>query len=710
VFSFLARKLFGNEDMSMIIFNRKASFQYQYWDMFIKYLMHQFPMSISGALFNWQLTFRSAIETAYFGMRVPDFPLLLMVLGFGWQLQADRKRCLALVVLFIISGLGLAVYLNMPDPQPRERHYVFTGATSVMAIWMGMGVTGLIRSVSGWFPQSFPEVIRDRVMPALMAAIGLSVPIWFLVGYPLMDEYSGDFSVRYSNFAKHDRKYDTVGYDYAYNILQSCDKDAVLFTNGDNDTFPLWYLQEVVGVRKDVRVINLSLLNTDWYIQQLRDNAPKMPMSQNYTDEWIVDALCGSTLESLIKSGRIDLTANGTPYNDEGRVVGWETKEVLGGRVDSVFAEMKNGRVVRGILGVPVSGSMVVKQYGKADWDTIPNAEIANSLTGVSFPGITWNLPASPEYRVLRVQDVMVYKIIDWVKWQRPIYFAVTVSSDNLIGLDKYLRMEGMVLRVSKQADTTYVEGRGAYSLDIRRSMHNLDHVYQMRNMLDQRMYKDDNMLKLISNYRSAYLRLAEKQIETGDTTGAITTLTKFNKNLPLDWRGAYYGATVARRGGEQMHKMAQDYAVLASTLLRREIPTLYIFDAYTLERVRMTAQLLRYSGKEKEAAELLLAAEPSVQRPSLYSGISEVDRIGLFFEAATIYEQNKNFARAREMLDRCNSLMMAMPNTQETNQEFMRVFRTDAMTFAGEVTRRLSQLEQQSRGVGGTRDTAATP
>lgn len=698
LFDFLARKQYGNEDMSMIIFSRKASMQYQFWDMFIKYLLHQFPMSISGALFDWKLTFRSAMEVSYFGMRVPDFPLLLMFLGLGWHFNADRKRFFGMLALFIISGLGLVIYLNMPDPQPRERHYVFTGAISVMAIWMGMGVTGLIRTASSWLPASVPEWLRTKFLPVLMALIGFAVPVWFLLGYPLVDEYSGDFSVRYSNFVKHDRRYDTVGYDYAYNILQSCDKDAVLFTNGDNDTFPLWYVQEVAGVRKDVRVVNLSLLNTDWYIQQLRDNEPKLPMSASWTNDWITNTLCGNTLESLISSGRIDLTPNGTPYDENGRVVGWVTKPVTAGRVDSAYIELKNGEIRRGIVGVPVTGNTVLKEYGKAAWDTIPDAEVRVRLIGQSFPGITWDMPASPEYRVLRVQDVMIFKILDWVKWQRPVYFAVTVASDNLIGLDKYLRMEGMVLRITNQVDSTYMEGRGSYALDIERSKHNLDNVYQIRNMMDQRIYKDDNMLKLVSNYRSAYLRLAEKQIDTGDTLGARETLVKFNQRLPRDWRGAYYGATVARRGGAQLDSLTQGYLREASQALLNELPTMHVFDIYSLERVRMTAQLLRSTGQEQEAIRLLLATDPYLQKPSPLSGISSADRIGLFFEASTIYDQVGDIQNAREMLERCRNLLMVIPNTAEANQEFARTFRTDAMTLAGEVNRRIADLEQRAR------------
>jgi len=258
--------------------------------------------------------------------------------------------------------------------------------------------------------------------------------------------------------------------------------------------------------------------------------------------------------------------------------------------------------------------------------------------------------------------------------------------------------MEGMVLRITNQVDSTYMEGRGSYALDIERSKHNLDNVYQIRNMMDQRIYKDDNMLKLVSNYRSAYLRLAEKQIDTGDTLGARKTLVKFNQRLPRDWRGAYYGATVARRGGAQLDSLTQGYLREASQALLNELPTMHVFDIYSLERVRMTAQLLRSTGQEQEAIRLLLATDPYLQKPSPLSGISSADRIGLFFEASTIYDQVGDIQNAREMLERCRNLLMVIPNTAEANQEFARTFRTDAMTLAGEVNRRIADLEQRAR------------
>jgi tetratricopeptide (TPR) repeat protein len=162
----------------------------------------------------------------------------------------------------------------MQDPQPRERDYVFVGAFATFAVWMGMGAADLVGAAG-----------RGRWARAVAAVALLLIPV----------------GAAASGFRAHDRTGDSIAHDYAYNILQTCDRDAVLFTNGDNDTFPLWYLQEVEGVRRDVRVVNLSLLNTSWYIRQLRDFPPRLPIPLSDAE---VEALCANTADAIERTGR----------------------------------------------------------------------------------------------------------------------------------------------------------------------------------------------------------------------------------------------------------------------------------------------------------------------------------------------------------------------------------------------------------------------
>ena len=268
---FLNREQYGADSQLLGMLSARADRAYQFWDLQTKYFLQQFP-------FPWleqTLVFRRATEPTPHPIAVSFLPYLLGLGGLLWQAQRDLRRWAGVMALFLIMGVGLSLYLNMPDPQPRERHYVFGGMFFAFALWMGLGWTGLVV----WLGERIPW--RGTVVVGALA--GLALPVG--MGARL--------------FHEQDRTGDYIAYDYAYNMLQSCDEGAILFTNGDNDTFPLWFLQEVEGLRRDVRVVNLSLLNTNWYIKQLRDREPKieMPIDDTFIDSTLTD----TTYEDLIE-------------------------------------------------------------------------------------------------------------------------------------------------------------------------------------------------------------------------------------------------------------------------------------------------------------------------------------------------------------------------------------------------------------------------
>ncbi|HLR32148.1 MAG TPA: DUF2723 domain-containing protein, partial [Fodinibius sp.] len=194
-------------------------------------------------------------------------PFLLGLFGMIFHFQNDWKRALSVLVLFIMTGLAIIVFLNQTPMEPRERDYAYVGSFFAFSIWIGMGSIGLLEIVSEYLTSG--KLASYTVIAALFFASPLLMGI--------------------QNFNDHDRSERYVAPDYAYNLLQSTAPNSILFTNGDNDTFPLWYAQEVEGVRTDVRVVNLSLLQTDWYIKQLRDQwsheSPPLPIS--YSDDEI---------------------------------------------------------------------------------------------------------------------------------------------------------------------------------------------------------------------------------------------------------------------------------------------------------------------------------------------------------------------------------------------------------------------------------------
>jgi hypothetical protein len=275
-----------------------------------------------------------------------------------------------------------------------------------------------------------------------------------------------------ANFQSHNRAGNYVAWDYSYNLLQSCEPNGILFTNGDNDTFPLWYLQEVEKVRTDVTVANLSLLNTGWYIKQLRDLRRTATLEGKERE-----------LESFldISDGQISKISTG--------LTRWEKKNVR--------------------IMVPKD---IENEKGYIEWEVKPTyANIA-----------------------LRVQDLMILRILNDSKWKYPVYFAVTVPASNRVGLEKFLEMEGLVYRVQSHEVNYPQDPINADRMedllvsDVSRQIwdggfSNKDwqdaeggiwsrgpsDSYLFRNMGNNDIYYNKQVIRLMQNYRSAYMQLA---------------------------------------------------------------------------------------------------------------------------------------------------------------------------------------------------------
>jgi Tfp pilus assembly protein PilF len=221
------------------IFPRVAPWSFQF-AMFFRYFVDQYVLS--GKL----------------GVLGGTIPIAIGLFGAAMHAVREKKGFAVQFVTFGITSLGLLVYLNFTDHEVRERDYFYTSAFQFFAVWIGMGLAFLIE----WAHEKWPAMARKETLgTACVAAVALSL-------FPL-----GHY------WYTHDRRGFYVARDYAYNMLAPLGKNAFVFTNGDNDTFPLWYIQQGENFRKDVRVINLSLLNTDWYIRELRDEDPKVPTS-----------------------------------------------------------------------------------------------------------------------------------------------------------------------------------------------------------------------------------------------------------------------------------------------------------------------------------------------------------------------------------------------------------------------------------------------
>ncbi len=234
----LERKQYGQMNM----FVRRAPWSVQLNKEFWRYFVRQWPLFQTTRLWGTLL------------------PLLLGVVGCWWQFRRDKKSWLYIGSFFMLSTGGLIVFLNFSDHEVRDRDYFFQSGYHAYALWIGMGIAWVIE----WVRESFAAGTATRRWATIATAVLLAAQTPLLIG---------------NLWYTHDRRGNYVARDYAYNMLAPLKPHSFIFTNGDNDTFPLWYIQQVEGFRKDVRIANLSLLNTDWYIRQLRDEEPKVPIT-----------------------------------------------------------------------------------------------------------------------------------------------------------------------------------------------------------------------------------------------------------------------------------------------------------------------------------------------------------------------------------------------------------------------------------------------
>ncbi len=398
------------------------------------------------------------------------------------------------------------MYQNQQEPQPRERDYFYVGAYFVFAAWISIGVVALTDLTKKFKNRGG---MQTGLTVGLLGVCALAIP---------------GRSVQL-NYNETDRSGNFVAWDYSYNMLQSCDKDAILFTNGDNDTFPLWYLQDVEGIRRDVRIVNLSLVNTNWYIKQMKakpyfKEALAVPIS--FSDKAI----------------------------DNLQPVMWETRQ----------------------LDLPVPPEAMTK-YGGADTNVTRTGKISFTMRHTLEIGGT---------RAIRVQDIMIRDILFTNQWKRPICFAVTCSPDSKIGLEEYLWFQGLAWRLEPRKINR--EDLGLNRDVLEQNLLQEPKVfstgpqlgYQFRGINDPHVQYDENTTRLMLNYRSAFIRLAMyyMNVEPNPTKGMAILDRMENliprSKIPMAWELMSDIANIYHRFG-RMDKF-NEYAGELETTARQLI------------------------------------------------------------------------------------------------------------------------------------------
>jgi len=409
--AFLERKQYGQQSMIARMFYRRGTWASQF-----------------GA--KERMGFWGFFREQFMEKKLWFIPLFLGLLGIWEQIRKRKREGTVLLFLILACTVGLVLYMNFadgtkPDPltgeiiyiEVRDRDYFFTPGYMFFALAMGLGICALLANLGSWLE------MKKRVLTKPVVGI-LSVIILALLILP----------VNRSLHSHNNRSGNYLPYDYAWNLLQSCDKDAILFTNGDNDTFPLWFLQNVEKIRQDVRVVNLSLINTNWYIKQMKN-------------QW----------------------------------------------------------------GVPIS-------FSDREIDRL-------------------NFVRTEDGKILRIQDRMIDDILETNNWKYPIYFAVTVAGENRIykgkPIDSHMRMEGMAYRVVKEEGNMMVEP------EIMRDK--LFNVFRFRGINDPKVHKDENDERLLANYTSCFLGLADTLRRAKQYNEAIQVAKRVTTLLPTDWRPYAY-------------------------------------------------------------------------------------------------------------------------------------------------------------------------
>ncbi len=402
-------------------------------------------------------------------------PLLLGIIGLGWQAFTSKRgieQFWVVFFLFFMTGIAIVLYLNQTPSQPRERDYAFAGSFYAYAIWIGMGVAGLWRMFMSLFAGDSKKVTESKKNRMKLIGAAVACVIGLLVPLQMVSQTWDD----------HDRSNRYTTSDFGNNYLNSLDENAIVFTNGDNDTFPLWYAQEVEGTRTDVKVVNLSYLTTPWYVDQIRMpsyEAPGIDMQAKPTD-YAYDKLQYSYVLSPDTMSVNVLSSLRNLYSPEARTNEWGVPIIK-------YANMY----------VPVDTEAMVKA-GRINAD---EAAAADELIPIDMTAT----------RGLTLSQVMALDMIGTSAangWNRPVYFAMTVPERYYLGLSPYLRNTGLAYEVGPIRNPN-----GEVGVNLDKMYTNITEKWQWGGLdkVDDpsKIYLDETVRRMVTTHRSAMLDLA---------------------------------------------------------------------------------------------------------------------------------------------------------------------------------------------------------
>ena len=478
-------------------------------------------------------------------------PLLLGLIGLFWQAyhsQRGIQQFWVVFFLFFMTGIAIVLYLNQTPAQPRERDYAYAGSFYAFAIWVGMGVAGIIR------------MLRDYCKMKEVPAAALASVLCLLVPIQMAGQTWDD----------HDRSGRFVARDFGQNYLMTLQEEGnpIIFTNGDNDTFPLWYNQETEGFRTDARTCNLSYLQTDWYIDQMKRPAydsPSLPITWDRVEyvegqnEYIpirpevkknIDqmyAQADSALENGNPEAMNELKEQfgENPYELKNILKYWVRSDKEGLRViptDSIVMKIDKEAVRRSGMKIP-----------EALGDSIPE-----------YMTILLRDANGNPKRALYKSELMMLEMLANANWERPIYMAITVGSENHLGMDNHFTQEGLAYRFTP-FDTDKLNSK----IDSEKMYDNLMNKFKFGGIEKPGIYIDENVMRMCYTHRRIFTQLVGQLIKEGKKDKALAALDYAEKmipsyNVPYDWaNGAFQMAEAYYQLGqnEKANKIIDELA-----------------------------------------------------------------------------------------------------------------------------------------------------
>ena len=456
-------------------------------------------------------------------------PLLLGIIGLFWQAMRGRRgirQFWVVFFLFFMTGLAIVVYLNQTPLQPRERDYAYAGSFYAFAIWCGLGVAAIIDMVKKYLR------MKGTVAAAIIAAVTLLVPL----------------QMASQNWDDHDRSGRYTCRDFGQNYLMTLQDEGnpIIFTNGDNDTFPLWYNMDVEGVRTDARVCNLSYLQTDWYIDQMKRPAydsPSLPIT------WPRIDYCAGTNEFIRVNPSLESQVK--EFYNENKAVAeaqfgkepFELKNILKYWVRS---EDENFHVIpTDTLYMTIDKEAVRKSGMMLPNDSIPDKMVI-SLEGRSYLG---------------KNDLMMLELISESNWVRPIYVATTVGESNYMNLGDNFIKEGLANRITPFT----TKGDAKMNFDVDKVYNNVMNRYKWGGVNTKGVYLDETVRRMCYTHQHLLSQLASALADNGDTVRCRKVLEKNEQvfpeySIPINYIGGIeFAWTYAKIGDKENAKKYVD-------------------------------------------------------------------------------------------------------------------------------------------------------